>query len=79
MPLLAFDRDGFRLGYGGGYYDRTLASLRGEGQVPPLAIGVAYSGQEVASVPQGPGDERLDWIATETGSHRCPPAAGRND
>ncbi len=79
VPLLAFDRDGFRLGYGGGYYDRTLAGLRGDGQPPPLAIGVAYAGQELASVPHGPGDQRLDWIVTETGSHRCPPASGRED
>ena len=63
MPLLAFDRQGRRLGYGGGYYDRTLAALRAAG--PVLAIGLAYAGQEVAAVPAGPRDARLDAVATE--------------
>lgn len=63
-PLLAFDRRGYRLGYGGGFYDRTLAILRSRGRV--LAVGMAYAGQEVAAVPHGPNDERLDWIVTET-------------
>ena len=40
VPLLAFDDDGYRLGYGGGFYDRTLAALRGDGAGPFLAIGV---------------------------------------
>jgi 5-formyltetrahydrofolate cyclo-ligase len=62
-PLLAFDRRGYRLGYGGGFYDRTLAILRSRGRV--LAVGMAYAGQEVAAVPHGPNDERLDWIVTE--------------
>jgi 5-formyltetrahydrofolate cyclo-ligase len=63
VPLLAFDRAGFRLGYGGGYYDRTLAALRRAG--PVIAIGVAYADQEVAAVPRGPRDETLDVIITE--------------
>jgi 5-formyltetrahydrofolate cyclo-ligase len=63
VPLLAFDRGGYRLGYGGGYYDRTLAALRRAGVV--TAIGVAYAGQEVANVPRGPGDQPLDAIVTE--------------
>ncbi len=64
VPLLAFDRTGYRLGYGGGFYDRTLAGLRARG--PVLAVGLAYAGQEVAAVPRGANDRRLDWIATET-------------
>ncbi len=64
VPLLAFDRDGYRLGYGGGYYDRSLAELRSEGAV--LAIGLAYAGQEIARVPRGPEDQRLDRIVTES-------------
>jgi 5-formyltetrahydrofolate cyclo-ligase len=66
VPLLAFDRGGARLGYGGGYYDRTLALLRASN--PRLtAIGVAYAAQEIAQVPTGPHDARLDAIATEQG------------
>ena len=60
VPLLAFDRAGRRLGYGGGYYDRTLAALPGA-----KAIGIAYAGQEMAEVPAGPQDMRLSLIATE--------------
>lgn len=60
VPLLAFDRHGHRLGYGGGYYDRTLATLPGR-----IAIGYGFAAQEVASVPIGPHDVPLDLVATE--------------
>ncbi|MFA7431521.1 MAG: 5-formyltetrahydrofolate cyclo-ligase [Rhodospirillaceae bacterium] len=63
VPLLAFDRKGVRLGYGGGFYDRTLAALRAVG--PVVAVGVAYAGQEVDALPAEPHDERLDWVVTE--------------
>ena len=63
VPMLAFDRAGRRLGYGGGYYDRTLATLRGRFAVQ--AIGIAYAGQEVEAVPAGPEDARLDGVVTE--------------
>jgi 5-formyltetrahydrofolate cyclo-ligase len=63
VPLLAFDRAGYRLGYGGGFYDRTLARLRESGAV--LAVGVAYAAQEVAQVPRDGTDQPLDWIVTE--------------
>lgn len=72
VPLLAFDARGYRLGYGGGYYDRTLRALRLAG--PVLAVGIAYAGQEVAVVPHGPHDERLDAVLTENGYRPFPPA-----
>jgi 5-formyltetrahydrofolate cyclo-ligase len=61
VPLLAFDPSGHRLGYGGGFYDRTLALLK----VP--AIGIAYAGQEIASIPHQPHDRTLDMVLTEHG------------
>jgi 5-formyltetrahydrofolate cyclo-ligase len=68
VPLLAFDGQGNRLGYGAGFYDRTLAALRAGRQV--LAVGYGFAGQEVAQVPHHDGDERLDWIVTEKGAQR---------
>ena len=68
VPLLAFDARGARLGYGGGYYDRTLAALRG--QAPVLAIGFAFAAQEVRRVPVEATDEPLDRIVTERGAVR---------
>ena len=65
VPLLAFDRRGFRLGYGGGYYDRTLERLRSDRAV--TAIGVAYAAQAVAAVPHDSHDQRLDRVVTEDG------------
>ncbi len=62
-PLLAFDREGYRLGRGAGYYDRTLEVLRATGYV--TAVGVAFAGQEVPSVPHDVRDQRLDWVVTE--------------
>jgi len=63
VPMLAFDRSGFRLGYGGGFYDRTLERLRS--MKPVTAVGVAFAGQEVAYVPHDDLDQPLDWIVTE--------------
>jgi 5-formyltetrahydrofolate cyclo-ligase len=66
VPLLAFDGDGYRLGYGGGYYDRTMAHFRALPN-PPLFIGVGYSLQEIEQVPNEPHDAPLDGILTELG------------
>ncbi len=60
VPLLAFDRAGRRLGYGGGYYDRTLAALGGR-----QAVGFGYAAQEVEAVPVEPHDRTMGAIVTE--------------
>ncbi|MCA1908532.1 MAG: 5-formyltetrahydrofolate cyclo-ligase [Magnetospirillum sp.] len=65
VPLLAFDMAGYRLGYGGGYYDRTLAGLRQRHHV--TAIGVAFAAQRVQAVPRDHHDQRLDLVLTEHG------------
>jgi 5-formyltetrahydrofolate cyclo-ligase len=65
VPLLAFDAQGHRLGYGGGYYDRTLAALR-----DVSSIGIAYAGQEVHTLPHETHDIRLDAVLTEKGLHQ---------
>jgi 5-formyltetrahydrofolate cyclo-ligase len=64
VPLLAFDAQGHRLGYGGGFYDRTIALLK----VP--AIGIAYAGQEVPALPADQHDMTLDGVLTEKGLTR---------
>jgi 5-formyltetrahydrofolate cyclo-ligase len=61
VPLLAFDSTGHRLGYGGGYYDRTLEKSAA------TAIGIAYSGQEVKELPRERHDRPLDAVVTELG------------
>ena len=66
VPLLAFDRQGGRLGYGAGYYDRTLPLLAAR-----FSLGCAFAEQEASVVPMGPGDVRLDAVATEREVIRC--------
>lgn len=65
VPLVAFDLQGGRLGYGGGFYDRTLAMLRRNG--PVLAIGFAFADQQAEGLPQEATDQPLDMIVTERG------------
>jgi 5-formyltetrahydrofolate cyclo-ligase len=62
-PMLAFDRAGRRLGYGGGYYDITLKTLRAQKKI--IAIGLAYAAQEVEEVPTAHFDQKMDAIITE--------------
>jgi 5,10-methenyltetrahydrofolate synthetase len=69
LPLNGFDAAGYRLGYGGGYFDRTLAALRPR----PLAVGVGFEINRVDSIRPEAHDQRLDWIVTENGAFR--PAA----
>ena len=63
VPLLACDEEGWRLGYGGGFYDRTLTGLRAQRAV--TAVGVGFDAQLVPEVPHGPSDQRLDWLLTD--------------
>jgi 5-formyltetrahydrofolate cyclo-ligase len=63
VPLLAFDRAGFRLGYGAGYYDMTIARLRK--MKPVVAIGIAFAAQELDAVPNTSFDQKLDLVLTE--------------
>ncbi|WP_421693998.1 5-formyltetrahydrofolate cyclo-ligase [Aestuariivirga sp.] len=69
VPMLSFDRRGYRLGYGGGFYDRTLEKLRALKKV--VAIGVAYSAQMVDEVPIGIHDAPLDYVMTEQETFAC--------
>lgn len=71
VPMMAFDRAGFRLGYGGGFYDRTLEVLRAKKSI--TAIGVAYAAQEVEAVPRGAHDQALDYILTEKSLFKVSP------
>jgi len=69
VPALAIDRRGHRLGYGAGYYDRTLAALRKAG--PVTSVGLCYEDQRVRSVPSGRHDVSVDWIVTEKAAYRA--------
>jgi 5-formyltetrahydrofolate cyclo-ligase len=63
VPLLAFGRDGHRIGYGAGYYDMTIGKLRA--MKPVVAVGIAYAAQEIEAVPVTARDARLDLVLTE--------------
>ncbi|NWG23789.1 MAG: 5-formyltetrahydrofolate cyclo-ligase [Pseudorhodoplanes sp.] len=63
VPLAAFDRAGHRIGYGAGYYDITIASIRA--MKPVMTVGLAFAAQEIDKVPATPRDERLDLVLTE--------------
>lgn len=65
VPMLAYDKAFFRLGYGGGFYDRTIAALRATGRV--YCVGLAYESQFDRNLPVGPYDQALDAIVTEQG------------
>ncbi len=64
VPMLAYDLEGGRLGYGGGYYDRTLEALRAAG--PVIAVGIAFAAQRMDNLPRETHDQPLDWIVTES-------------
>ena len=68
VPLLAFDADGHRLGYGGGYYDRTIKFLRSRAEI--TAIGVAFDFQGPMDIPVEEHDQQLDWVITPNQVYR---------
>lgn len=69
VPLLAFDRTGYRVGWGGGFYDRTLEQLRKRPE-GVIAVGTAFAGQEVDAVVHDELDQPVDWVITEQGAIR---------
>ncbi len=66
VPMLAFDAYGMRIGYGGGYYDRTIADIRSRKKL--LTAGVAYATQQIEQAPADEFDQPLDWLVTEKGA-----------
>jgi 5-formyltetrahydrofolate cyclo-ligase len=70
VPLLGFDRQGNRIGYGKGYYDQTITTLRQGDNI--TTIGLAFAQQEVEPIPTQPHDQRLDWIITQNEAYRVP-------
>jgi 5-formyltetrahydrofolate cyclo-ligase len=77
VPLVAFDRRGHRLGYGAGFYDRTLAGLRATGRA--TMIGIAYAVQELPEIPAEDHDQRLDYVLTDREWINCQPGASGCD
>jgi 5-formyltetrahydrofolate cyclo-ligase len=71
VPGLAFDHSGWRIGYGGGHYDRLLAACRPDS----VRVALAFEWQILDSVPHGPSDRRVDWLLTPACAHRCTSAA----
>lgn len=69
VPLLAFDGRGFRIGYGGGFYDRSIEKLRASKKI--VTIGLAFDEQRIEAVVHGEHDEPVDWMLTPSGPTRC--------
>lgn len=67
VPLVGFDLKGRRLGYGGGFYDRTLEALKAQG--PLTVVGLAYEAQRLNKAPAESHDVRLDWVVTESSAY----------
>lgn len=74
LPGVAFGRDGARLGYGGGFYDKALARLKQQ----PTLVAAAYSLQIVEGIPQEATDRKVEWLVTETETIECAATSGRH-
>jgi 5-formyltetrahydrofolate cyclo-ligase len=70
IPLAGFDRSGHRIGYGAGYYDRSIEALRGGNRT--VTVGLAFAVQEIDDIPALPHDAVLDYVLTETQTFRFP-------
>ena len=70
IPLVAFDAAGYRIGYGGGFFDRALARLAAQ-SARPLAIGLGFELSRVADIEPQPHDWPMDWLVTEAGIWRA--------
>ena len=70
VPMNGFDAHGYRLGYGGGFFDRTLAALRAQGSTRPIAIGVAYELARMPTIQPQPHDIAMDYVVTERGVYQ---------
>jgi 5,10-methenyltetrahydrofolate synthetase len=70
VPMNGFDGGGYRLGYGGGFFDRTIAALRAGGSTGPLAIGIAYEMARLPTIHPQPHDIPMDYVVTERGVYR---------
>lgn len=78
LPLVAFDPQGWRLGYGGGYYDRFLRHKQGGRVERPVLVGLAYHFQEVPVLPHAPHDIPMDWVITDQAVCSCTGMTAQN-
>lgn len=77
VPMNGFDAGGYRLGYGGGFFDRTLAHLRAPGSNRPVAIGVTYELARMETIHPQPHDIPMDYVVTERGVFQCVEGKGK--
>ncbi len=70
VPMNGFDAGGYRLGYGGGFFDRTLAAMRAAGSKPPLVIGIAYEQARIVTIHPQSHDIPMDYVVTERGFYQ---------
>ncbi len=77
LPVVGFDLHGYRLGYGGGYFDRTIAELSASGR-KPVVIGVGYEMAKMDTIHPAAHDMPMDFVVTEAGIYRRQPGADKD-